>query len=540
VSIADTLGLPVSKVRLIAPAIGGDFGGKGAAFIEPIVALLARKARRPVRLHLSRVEEFMAMTSRPSCTIRLKMGVRPDGTITTLDGTMLYNVGGVDDTQAGGANSASSLLGGYRIPNARVVATSVYTNTSPAGHVRAPSGPQTAFALESHLDTFARRLGMDPIDFRLHNALRNGDHVPGGHGILHNSGIDACVERARAWMRDNLSPPTANHGVGIALSLWALHPYPAAVDSAATVRVDVDGSVVVLCGVTDQGGGQWSLVAQVAAEVLGVPMDRVSVIAADTEATPFEQGTGGSGTTYRVGNVVRQAAEDARSQLLRLAADRLKVDEEELQLRDGDVLVSSDPTKRLPIGQVAQAAVGAASGPIMGTSAEGREREIREHGREQAESVDAPNFAVHVAEVGVDPETGLVSVERYYTSQDVGRALNPLSCKGQIEGGLVYGLGYALTEEVLSEDGANLNANLWEYLLPTAPHVPEITVELVEVPSTFGPFGAKGVGETPSVAVAAAIANAVESAISVRVTEAPLTPERVLGAMRAQASGSST
>jgi carbon-monoxide dehydrogenase large subunit len=534
ISIADTLGIPVSKVRLIAPVIGGDFGGKGAAFIEPIVALLARKARRPVRLTLSRVEEFTAMTSRPSCVIKLKMGVRQDGTIVALDGTMLYNVGGVDDTQAGVANSASSLLGGYRVPNARVVATSVYTNSSPGGHVRAPSGPQTAFALESHLDSLARKLGVDPFEFRLKNTLHNGDHVPGGHGVLRNSGLDACMERARAWMARSLPAKGPNQGVGIALSLWALHPTPAAVDSAATVRVDVDGSVVVMSGVTDQGGGQWSLVAQVAAEVLGVPMERVSVIAADTEATPFEQGTGGSGTTYRVGNVIRQAAEDARGQILRLAADHLKVDEEELSVRDGDVFVTADPSKRLPIGQVAQAAVGAAPGPIIGTSAEGREREIRDHGHEQAETVDAPSFAVHVAQITVDPETGLISVDRYYTAQDVGRALNPLSCKGQIEGGLVYGLGYALTEEVLSENGTNVNANLWEYLLPTAPHIPEITVDLVEVPSTFGPFGAKGVGETPSVAVAAAIANAVDDAIGVRVTQAPLTPERVLRAVREQ------
>lgn len=546
VSIADTLGIPLSKVRLIAPAIGGDFGGKGAAFIEPIVALLARKAKRPVRLALSRVEEFTSMTSRPSCVIKLKMGVRPDGTIVALDGTMLYNVGGVDDTQAGQANSASSLLGGYRVPNARVVATSVYTNSSPGGHVRAPSGPQTAFALESHLDSLARKLKMDPFDFRLKNALENGDHVPGGHGVLRNSGLKDCVDRGRAWMAQNglqaTRPPASREsgasnpvqGIGIALSLWALHPSPAAVDSAATVRVDVDGSVVVLTGVTDQGGGQWSLVAQVAAEVLGVPMDRVSVIAADTEATPFEQGTGGSGTTYRVGNVIRQAAEDARNQVLRLAADRLKVDEEELSLTDGDVVVTADPSKRLSIAQVAQAAVGSAAGPIMGTSAEGREREIREHGHEQAETVDAPSFAVHIAQVSVDPETGLIGVDRYYTAQDVGRALNPLSCKGQIEGGMVYGLGYALSEEVLSENGANLNANLWEYLLPTAPHVPELTVELVEIPSTFGPFGAKGVGETPSVAVAAAIANALEDALGVRVTQAPLTPERVLQAIREQ------
>jgi CO/xanthine dehydrogenase Mo-binding subunit len=268
----------------------------------------------------------------------------------------------------------------------------------------------------------------------------------------------------------------------------------------------------------------------VASEVLGIPVERISVIAADTEATPPDTGTGGSNTTYRVGTVVRHAAEDARRKLLRLAGERMGVDDDELDVRDGDIFVRADPDKRVTVAQVARAAGGTAAGVIIGTSSEGREREIHAHGHEQGEIVDAPSFAAHVALVTVDPETGMITVDKYYTSQDVGRALNPLSCKGQIEGGIVFGLGYALTEELLSEDGTNLNANLWEYLLPTAPHVPELTVEMVEVPSTYGPFGAKGVGETACIGVAPAIANAVEDAIGVRLTQTPFTPERVLRA----------
>lgn len=534
-SVADTLGVPASRVRMISPVVGGDFGGKGAAFIEPIVALLARKARRPVRLTLSRVEELTAMTSRGAWVIRLKMGVRPDGTLVAMEGEMLCNVGGVDDSGGGGANSAPSLVGAYRISNVRVVATSVYTNTSPAGHVRAPSGPQTSFATESHMDHMARMLGMDPLDFRLKNALRDGDHPPSGHGVLRNVGLQACIERARAWMSRELTPRGQNEGVGIALSLWALHPNPARVASAATVKVDTDGSVVVLSGVTDQGGGQWTTVAQVASEVLGVPFERVSVIAADTEATPPEQGTGGSQTTYRVGNVVRQAAEDARRKLLRIAAERLETDEEELAIAEGVVSSRADPSKKVTVAQVAQAAGASPYGPIIGTDTEVREREIAEQGTERAETIDGASFACHVAKIHADPETGLISVQQYYSSQDVGRAINPLNCKGQIEGGIVFGLGYALSEEILSEAGTNLNANLWEYLIPTAPLVPNLTVELVEIPSTFGPFGAKGVGETPCIPVAATIANAVEDALGVRVTEAPLTPERVLKAVHKQA-----
>jgi CO/xanthine dehydrogenase Mo-binding subunit len=336
-------------------------------------------------------------------------------------------------------------------------------------------------------------------------------------------------------MAKELGPKRPNEGVGVALSLWALHPNPARVNSACTVKVDTDGSVVVLSGVADQGGGQWTMVSQVASEVLGVPIGRVSVIAADTEATPPEQGTGGSQTTYRVGNVVRQAAEDARRKLLRVAAEKLECDEEELDVVDGAVFSRSDPAKKMTVAQVAQAAGTSPYGPIIGSDAEQREREILEQGDERAEVIDAPSFACHVAKITADPETGLISVDKYYSAQDVGRTINPLNCKGQIEGGIVFGLGYALTEEILSEGGTNLNANLWEYLLPTAPHVPELTVDLVEVPSTYGPFGAKGVGETPCIPVAAAIANALEDAQGVRVNQAPITPERVLEALRAQA-----
>jgi CO/xanthine dehydrogenase Mo-binding subunit len=258
-------------------------------------------------------------------------------------------------------------------------------------------------------------------------------------------------------------------------------------------------------------------------------MERVHVIAADTEATPNEIGTSGSNVTYRVGNSVRQAAEDARRQLLRIAGQRLKADEEELVLADDAVFRKADPAERVSVAALARAAAGSAEGTILGTSAAVRAEEVRQHGREQAETVDSPAFGCHVAQIRVDGETGQVEVERYCAVHDVGHALNPMNCVGQVQGGVVFGLGYALSEELITQDGTNVNANLWEYLLPTAPHVPEITVDLVEVPSTFGPFGAKGLGEAPVIGVAAAIANAVEDAIGVRVTEAPLTPERVLG-----------
>jgi len=529
---ADTLGIPLSHVRIISPLIGGDFGGKGGGFVEPIVALLARRARRPVRLALSRTEELTAMLCRPAYIIKLRIAARRDGTLVALDADMLCDSGAVDDYGPDRFTRAASLIGPYRIPHARVVMTAVYTNTSPTGHVRAPSGPQYVFALESHIDAMAHILNVDPFEFRLKNLLHDGERVPTGRGVLSNSGLEECIARARRWI-EALPAKRTNQGIGVAISSWSMAPKPVRVESAAAVKIDVDGSVVVLSGVSDQGGGQWSMVAQVASEVLGVPMDRISVIAADTDATPFELGTSGSNITYRVGTVVRQAAEDARRKLLRVAAELLQVDEEELTLRDGEVLVEGDLSKKLSIASAAQAAMGAPGGAIIGTSTPTREEEIRAHGEEQARIVDTPSLACHVAVVDVDEETGRIDVRRYFAAHDVGRALNPQACIGQIEGGVVFGLGYALSEELIARDGANANANLWEYLLPTAPHVPDLAVELVEFPSTYGPFGAKGIGESPCIAVAAAVANALADATGIRLTEIPLTPERVLSAIKA-------
>ncbi|MSQ24326.1 MAG: hypothetical protein EXR58_07245, partial [Chloroflexi bacterium] len=487
--IARTLGIPASHVRIISPAIGGDFGSKGTLFIEPIAALLAWKARRPVRLVLQRTEEFTSMEARPRQISRIKLAARPDGTLVALEGTLISDVGGVDD---GGSVGPRGLLGPYKIPNVKVKAYNTYTNTSPSGHVRAPSGPQNHFVMESALDTLSRKLGIDPFELRRRNAVKDGEIVPGGRAVIQNSGLEQCAERAEDWRANKLGPLGLHEGVGVALSTWSLGPRPAATESSATVRVDIDGSVVVLTGATDQGGGQWGLARQVASEVLGVPVETVSVIAGDTDATPTEQAIGGSGGSYRMGTAVRQAAQDAREQILRFAADHLKADIAELTLRDGVVRVAGDASRHLSLTEVGHLAPRSAAGAIVGNSGPVRAREFLDHGKEQMEVADAPSFAYHVVKVRVDPQTGQIEVPKYYIVQDVGKALNPMYCEGQLEGGVVMGLGYALTEELLSDGGTNINANLWEYLLPTAPLILDLTAELVEVPSTYGPFGAKG------------------------------------------------
>jgi CO/xanthine dehydrogenase Mo-binding subunit len=533
-STAWTLGVKLAQVRYICPMIGGDFGAKGGAFLEPIAALLARKAKRPVRISLSRAEEITAMLCRPGCRMHVKMGVRPDGTLVALESTQIYDIGAADDFGPEGIGRVVAMQGAYRIPNLRLTMLAAYTNTMPAGHVRAPSAPHSHFAIESHVDVLAHRLGMDPLEFRLKNVLRDGDTVPTGQAILRNSGLDECIRRAQAWIKSELGPKQPNQGIGVAIGAWSLGPKSPTLDTAATLKIDDDGNVVVLTGIPDQGGGQWSMVAQVTSEVLGVAMDQVSVIAADTEATPHETGIGGSNATYRVGNSVRQAAEDARARLFRLAGPHLSADEEELACGDGDVYKPSDPAQRISIARLARQAINTPEGSIIGTTAPVRAEEFRQHGKEQLETADAPCFACHVAQVRVDPESGKIDVERYFAAHDVGHALNPMACQGQIEGGVAFGLGYALTEEILHDQGTPTNANLWEYLLPNAPFMPQLDVAMVEIPSTYGPWGAKGIGEAPCVPTAAVIANAVADAIGARVTVAPLTPERVLRANKEQ------
>lgn len=300
--------------------------------------------------------------------------------------------------------------------------------------------------------------------------------------------------------------------------------------SAAVVSVNDDGSVVLVSGVTDQGAGQHTVMAQIVAEVLGVPFEAVKVVAADTDTTPYEEGTSGSRTTLRVGVTVKLAAEDARHQLLALAAERLETKAEDLELAGGKVFPKGQPEKAVPLSTIAAASLTSRRGPIIGTSGPLREERLAQLAK-LGQVVDAPPYSTHAAEVEVDPDTGQVKVLRYIAIQDVGCALNPLNIAGQIHGCVVAGMGYALSEQVIVDRGQVINPNFGDYLLPMAPETPAVDHQLVEEPSDFGPFGAKAVGEPPIVPVAATIANAVQEAVGVRVGDLPITPEKVLAAM---------
>ncbi|MBI2910590.1 MAG: xanthine dehydrogenase family protein molybdopterin-binding subunit [Chloroflexi bacterium] len=292
---------------------------------------------------------------------------------------------------------------------------------------------------------------------------------------------------------------------------------------------------MLFSGVTENGGGQYALMAQIVAEVLGMAPEDVSVVAADTDGTPYESGTGGSNTTYRVGNTVKQAAEDARAKLLDLAAERLEANVEDLEIRDRKVSVKGSPDRAQGIDALAAAALTSRGGPIIGVNAPERQRWLEALGEVHG-TIDAPALVSAAAEVEVDPETGCVQVLRYVAAQDVGFALNPQNVTGQIEGSVSNGLGYALTEESIRRDGRILNNSFLDYKMPTALDTPQIVPVMVETGrSTYGPYGAKGVGEPSIVCPPGAIINAVYDAVGVRISETPVTPEKVWRALREKA-----
>lgn len=528
------LKLPLSKLRVIAPTVGGDFGGKGTATVEPISLLLAMKSHLPVKLVLDREEEFNCIPLREAATMEITLGANKDGAILAIKGQIVLDSGAYNDTIGRVEGSATNLLGVYRIPNVDLHAILVYTNNPPRGHVRAPRAPSPVFAIESHIDMLSRKLGQDPIEFRLKNIVEDGDSVPGSSNILHPVGLKPSLLAAKAYIKRE-SPggglPEKNTGWGIACGMWATRAVAEGPASSAWVKVNEDGSALLITGVTDNGGGQLGAYSQIVAEILSITYESISVVSADTGVTPYEQGTGGSQTTYRVGMSVKLAAEDARKQLLELASLQLEAPVEALDTREGKVFIKTKPERAISIAQLASSSLHSHKGPIIGVGREQREKLVSDMLAHKGD-VDMGTYSTHVARVKVDPETGLVKVVKYFAAHESGFSINPENVKKQIEGGVVFGQGFAMSEEVIVKQGNTITESLMDYKLPTISMAPEVEVSMVEIPSIFGPYGAKGVGEPPVVPVAPAIANAVYDATGVRITELPVTPEKVFLALK--------
>ncbi|MDI3299306.1 MAG: xanthine dehydrogenase family protein molybdopterin-binding subunit [Bacillota bacterium] len=510
---AGTLGLEEHRIRVVPMTVGGAFGGK-FLLLEPLAAAVARRLGRPVRLVLDRVQDFLVSRPSPAAVIHLKMGARRDGSLTALQARLVFDSGAEPGSPVG---IAALLLGGtYRVANLDIAGYEVLTHKSPAGAYRGPGAPQAYFALESHMDRLARRLELDPLDFRLRNAVREGDPRPDGRPWP-RLGLVECLERLRDHPLWKERPAGPDEGWGMAVGGWPGGLEPA----AAGCRLDPDGTLTVQVGAVDITGSATSL-AMIAAEVFGLAPDRVRVVNRDTDSSPFGGSAGGSKTVYTVGPAVQRAAEDARRQVLELAAERLEAAPEDLELRDGRVSVRGVPSRSVTLAELAR----------LSTRFGSRYAPIHGHGR-VAQRSSSPGFAVHLARVRVDRETGEVRVTGFLAVQDVGRAINPAEVAGQIRGGVAQGIGRTLLEQLVWDDaGQLLDANLADYRLPTGDDVPRIEAELVEVPAPDGPFGAKGVGEPPAIPVAAALANAVEAAVGVRLNEIPFRPEALLEAMK--------
>jgi CO/xanthine dehydrogenase Mo-binding subunit len=529
---AEALGVRASDVRILADTVGGGFGGKLDAGPEPYAALLARHARRPVKLVYTRGEEFVAGTMRENAIVRLRSAVTADGDVVGQEAEWLMDAGAYAGETPAIAGIAMLIIGGaYRVGAVRYRGHAVYTNTPPTGSFRGVCGPYMVFATERHLDHIAAEIGADRRALRMRNAHRPGDRLPNGQ-VLHDTAFAEAFERVEEvapWAE--LSAPRPYHGVGIAAVTWLTNPMA----GSATLKLNEDGTIGFITAATDIGSGAVSTgLVQLVASELGVRPEDVIVHAPDTDAAPYDAGAQGSRTVYNVGNAVMRAAGDVRRQVFERAAELIEAAPEDLQLADGHVEVIGSPQHRLSLGEVAAAAL-ATGGPIAATgSAVSAAAPVDEATMRGAyfRHFNAPTFHVHLAEVRVDPDTGRVDVLRYVVAQDVGRAINPSGIEGQIHGGVAQGIGYALYEDIHLADGHVLESDLESYRLPGPGDIPRIESILLEHPDPDGPHGAKGVGEPPIVPVAGVIANAVSDAIGRPLHRLPITPFDVLAALR--------
>lgn len=540
--VARVLGLPVKRVRVIKPRIGGGFGSKQEAVIEDLCGHLTLATGRPVRLEYSRHEEFTASRSRHPQAIRLRTGVTRDGRITAIEMRVIAAAGAYGThTLTVQANTGSKALWLYKSPNLYFSADCYYTNVAPPGAFRGYGAPQGFLALEVHMDEVAEALGMDPMEFRRKNWVGIGDTnplgdqlydaAPGFRDQISSCGLPECVERGQAaigWerrgRREVPGKPHLRRGIGGACAMQG-SAVPGIDMGAVIIKINDDGSFNLLSGAADTGGGGDTILAQIAAEVLGCSVDDIIVYTADTDFTPFDKGAYASSTTFLSGRAAQLAAEQVREQILAVASRMLECDAQELTLADGRV--TSADGDSVSLADIA-----------IQTLHRENQFQIMGHASYMSRPCPPP-FAAQFAQVTVDVETGEVRVEKIVSALDVGMPINPSGVEGQNDGGVTQALGYALCEEmVYDEQGRLLNPRFGPYHIFQAHEMPELHPITVETWEPNGPFGAKAAAEIPIDAVAPAIVNAVADATGIRIRELPLTPERVLRALK-EAGGSS-
>ncbi len=535
--VAQQLKLPVSRIRVIKPRIGGGFGGKQEVLLEDICSALTLKTGRPVKLEYTRKEEFISSRTRHPQIIKFKTGVKKDGTLTAIDMDILMNTGAYGShALTVASNTGSKVLPLLRCKNVKFRAKSVYTNLPVGGAYRGYGATQGYVAMGIQVDEIAEKLGMDVLEFYKKNHIRIGETSPifkalgeGREGVLQtieSCGLDKCIDegaKAIGWYKKREKYKNQKgkirRGVGM-VCLMQGSSIPDIDMGAASIKMNDDGSFNLLVGATDLGTGSDTVLAQIAAEVLEVPVEKIIVYSSDTDLTPFDVGAYASSTTYLSGNAVRKTAIEVKKQILEVASEMMNLPVDELEVVDG-MVVSIDGKKKVSYKEIGLYSLYEKNQHQIGA--------IKSHISHKS----PPPFAAHFAEVEVDTETGIVKVLKYVAAVECGVAINPKLAEGQTEGAVLNGISFALTEEYLfDKEGRMLNPNFSNYKVYYPADLPDIKTILITDPEPTGPYGAKSVSEISINGPIPAISNAIYNAIGVRLRVSPFTPERVLKAIK--------
>jgi CO/xanthine dehydrogenase Mo-binding subunit len=539
--LAHALGVGGDRLRVIQPPVGGNFGrGLDLYPIDVIACHLSRRLRRPVKIAFERVEEFIASPTREPCSIQLRTAADAEGRLLARDAYVIIDNGAYVSWGSTTPHVMLSTTAGlYRCPRVRFESTVVYTNNPYSGSMRGYGNLESTFAVESQMDELAERLGLDPLEIRRRNVVESGDVNPQGC-VITSCAMAECLEAAAAVIATEPPPARAGwkRGVGYAAMFHVgggARVYRSD-GCGAILKLDDFGKVSLITGASEVGQGSETVLAMIVAETLGIPLERVDVVNSDTAVTPWDVGAHASRTTFVAGNAARLAARELRRKLLAMAAEQFDEPAARLDIVDGVVCVEGAPERRLPYDRVVRAGHYRDAGRTLVAEAfydppsQMLDKDL--HGNISA----AYGFAAQAVLLDVDLLTGRIEVRKIVSAHDVGRALNPLAAEGQIHGGIHMGLGYALSEHLVVREGQVLTPTFMEYAVLKPDDMPQIVVRLVESREAEGPFGAKGLGESGVIPVAAAVANAVKNAIGVRFTELPITPERVWEALRTDPS----
>ena len=507
---AEVLRHPVSKIKITPMEIGGGFGGKVSFYLEPVAALLSQKTRQPVKLLMGRTEVFEGSGPAPGTWMKIKVGANKDGKITAAKATLAFEAGAYPGSPV--MQGASCGFASYDVDNGLVEGYDVVVNKPKTSAYRAPGSPQAAFGIESVIDEVCEKLNLDPIEFRLRNASKEGTRKIEGP-VFRKIGLVECLEAARNHEHYQTPLSGKNRGRGVASGFWMNRGF----HSSCNITVNPDGTVNLIEGSVDIGGSRASI-SQQAAETLGIPYEDVKPTVVDTDSVGYTMVTGGSRTTFATGWAAILAAQDVKEQMEERAAQIWETSSDDVQYQDGVISHISDPELRMTFKELARQ-INNTGGAITGTAS-------------LDPSGEGNSFGVHIVDVAVDPDTGKTEVLRYTAVQDAGKAVHPSYVEGQMQGGVVQGIGWALNEEYFFNDkGQMANSSFLDYRMPTSLDLPMIDTVIVEVANPGHPYGVRGVGEVPIVPPLAAIASAVSHAIGVRMQKLPVNPGAILEAL---------